>query len=85
MSRLDPSRVTLHRPIAVLACDSSATLEETLLLLRELDIHIKRVGPASIAFPREELPRIQRALHQSACFPRVIGAAPAPHDPADDA
>ena len=58
-----------------MSCDSATTLEETLLLLEHLDIHLERVGAAAIAFPARELSRVREALREQSCFPRVVGRA----------
>ncbi len=68
-----PSPTTLHLNVALMSCDSEATLEETLLMLRGLPLHIKRVGPAAIAFPVEEMPLVRQALESRQCFPRMVG------------
>jgi len=83
LSRFDPHKVTLHLNVAVLHCDSPVTLEETLLLLKDLALHIQRVGATSIAFPRAEFAVIERALHDHALFPRTIGKLPRPTEPSD--
>lgn len=73
MSRLDPSDLTFHVNVSVLHCDSLATLEETLLLLSALPLHVVRLGATSIAFPASEFHMVKRALHEQGRFPRTVG------------
>ncbi len=70
---------TLHLRVALLECDSAVTLEETLLLLQDPSLHLKRVGERAVAFPASELEQVRRALELRQCYPRVVGGAmPAP-------
>ena len=64
---------TLHRNVAMLVCDSAATLEETLLLLEDPRLNFRRVGATSIVFPARQMGLLQRALHAASCYPHVLG------------
>lgn len=66
---------TIHEGVALLECDSKATLEETLRHLEGLTLHARRVGPRGLVFPARALPAVTRALQAQQCFPRVVGEA----------
>ncbi len=66
---------TIHEGVALLECDSQATLEETLRHLEGLTIHARRAGPRALVFPSSELVSVARALHAQQCFPRIVGHA----------
>jgi hypothetical protein len=74
---------SLHLNVALMECDSEASLEEALLLLRDLSLHLHRVNLHTVAFPARELPLIRRALEARQCYPRVIGE-PTPNPPPEE-
>ncbi len=74
MSRIDPREAVLHKNVSVLHCDSHITLQETLLLLKDLPIHVRQVGAAAIAFPASEFELVRQALHKQGIFPPVEGS-----------
>lgn len=65
--------MSLHLHVSVLHCDSVATLEETLLHLAALDLHLVRLGAASVGFPATEFHAVRRALEAQSCYPRIVG------------
>jgi len=65
--------MSLHLHVSVLHCDSVATLEETLRHLSDLELHIVRLGAASIGFPATEFHAVRHALEAQACYPKIIG------------
>ena len=70
MSREKP---TIHEGVALLECDSRATLEEMIRHLAGLDLHPRRVGARGLVFPSTEVAVVVRALRSRECFPRVLG------------
>jgi hypothetical protein len=67
-------RPTIHKGLALLECDSRATLEEMMRHLEELGLHSRRVGARGLAFPASEVPQVVRALRSQQCFPRIVGS-----------
>jgi hypothetical protein len=72
---MSSQKPTIHEGVALLECDSQATLEETLRHLQGLTIHARRIGPRALVFPSGELSAVSRALHGQQCFPRIVGHA----------
>ena len=55
---------------------ADAGLQETLLLLSQLPIHLLRVGDCALAFPANEFHLVQGALLGEQLFPTVVGQLP---------
>lgn len=76
MNSTDPPGATLHTNVALLECDSGTTLEETLLLLADLPVHITRVSHTALAFPAAEFAQVRAALEARQRFPTIVGEVP---------
>jgi hypothetical protein len=66
----------LHVNVAMLECDTSMTLEETLLRLSTLPVHLQRVGDKALAFPAQEFHIVEQALLAEEVYPTVVGPLP---------
>ena len=56
-------------------CDEVSVLEETLKILGDMDLHIRRLGSRGFLVPADEMGRILDLLAQAGTFPRVVRAA----------
>jgi hypothetical protein len=57
----------------MLECDSAITLDETMLRLSILPIHLMRVGDKALAFPASEFHLVEQALLAEEVYPTVVG------------
>ncbi len=61
-------------------CEDTAILEETLLAIEPLDLHIRRLGDRGLLVPADEVDAIRRTLEQAGTFPRLVGSLPVTDD-----
>ncbi len=70
------SSLVVHRGVALVMCESSAILEET---LRALDssslsqLHMQRLGDRALAMPAYEVEIVRRALEERGIYPKIVG------------
>ncbi len=70
------SSLVIHRGVALVMCESSAVLEET---LRALDtaslskLHMQRLGDRALAMPAHEIEIVRRALEERGIYPKIVG------------
>ena len=63
----------IHRNVAVIACDTSGTLRETLHRLEDLDIDAVRVGDRHLVLPASQVNEVLAKMREHGQFPRLIG------------
>lgn len=70
------SSLVIHRGVALVMCESSAILEET---LRAVDasslsqLHMQRLGDRALAMPAHEIEIVRRALEERGIYPKIVG------------
>ena len=67
-----------HHPIALLQCDSAASLLEVLTLVDLSDIPHQKFGDRALALPAEHAHMIRDALREAGAFPRIVGEVQRP-------
>lgn len=77
------SGAVIHRQLAVIACDASGTLKETLARLGGLEIDAVCVGERHLVLPASQVRMVLACLNQHGQFPRLVGDENSLHDPAD--
>lgn len=75
MSRTTPGAI-IHRNLSVIACDTTATLQETMHHLADVDVELVRIGERHIALPSSHLDEVLDRLRATGQFPRLVGANP---------
>lgn len=85
------SSLVIHRGVALVMCESSAVLEET---LRAVDtsslsqLHMQRLGDRALAMPANEIEIVRRALEERGIYPKIVGtleeSAETPEDDDDE-
>lgn len=65
--------VVAHRHLALIWCDSSASLAEVMATVDFAEIPHQRFGERAVAVPAELAPRIHEALRATGAYPRVVG------------
>ncbi|TVR02916.1 MAG: hypothetical protein EA398_06690 [Deltaproteobacteria bacterium] len=75
MSRTTPGAI-IHRNLSIIACDTSATLQETLHHLADVEAELVRIGERHIALPSSHLDEVLSRLRATGQFPRLVGAPP---------
>ena len=70
------SPIFAHHPIALLRCDSAASLLEVLTLVELEDIPHQRFGDRALALPAKYAHVIRDALRKAGAFPRIVGEVP---------
>ncbi len=83
MSSAKPGAV-IHRNVAVIACDTSGTLQETLQRLGDLDVDAVQVGERHLILPARHVHHVLSRLKEHGQFPRLVGQAPTPSDEQQD-
>ena len=63
----------IHRQLAVIACDVSGTLKETLARLAGLEIDLVCVGDRHLVLPASQVKAVLSCLNQHGQFPRLVG------------
>ena len=66
--------LVIHRGLALMLCEDAAILEETLLAIEPLDLHIRRLGARALLVPVDQVEGILTTLHDEGTFPRVVGS-----------
>ena len=74
----------IHRGLALMLCEDTAILEETLRAIEELDLHIRRLGDRALLVPADEVEAIRQTLEQEGTFPRFVGSLRDSKDPTED-
>lgn len=72
MSSANPGAV-IHRNVAVIACDTPGTLQETLQRLGELDVDAVQVGERHLILPSQHVHHVLSRLKEHGQFPRLVG------------
>lgn len=72
MSSANPGAV-IHRNVAVIACDTPGTLQETLQRLGELDVDAVQVGERHLILPSQHVRHVLSRLKEHGQFPRLVG------------
>lgn len=73
--------VIAHRHLALILCDSAASLAELLTQVDLTDVPNQRYGDRGIALPAPFIDDIHDVLRANGTYPRVIGEI---HQPASD-
>lgn len=81
MSKLPP---VVHRNIALMLCDSSAVLTETLHQLVTEDIPFTRLGDRGFVAPAYHVDKIRQRLKEKAIYPAIIGEVVSKIDELED-
>lgn len=68
------SGAVIHRNVALIACDTPATLQETFRKLGELDVHAVPIGDRHVLLPAQLAETILGRLREHGQFPRLVGA-----------
>jgi len=63
----------IHRNVAVIACDTSSTLKETLVKLADLDIDAVCLGDRHLALPARQVGAVLAKMKELGQFPRLVG------------
>ena len=79
-ARADGGRVSgsafgavIHRNLSVIACDTPATLQETLHRIDDLAIDVVALGERHFVLPASQAPRVLERLREHGQFPRLVG------------
>lgn len=83
MSSANPGAV-IHRNVAVIACDTPGTLQETLQRLGELDVDAVQVGERHLILPSQHVRHVLSRLKEHGQFPRLVGKVRDAEDAASD-
>ena len=65
--------VVAHRHLALIWCDSSASLAEVLAVVDFSEIPHQRFGERAVAVPAEHAVAVRDALRATGAVPRVVG------------
>lgn len=67
------SGAVIHRNVALIACDTPATLQETFRKLGELEIHAVPIGDRHVLVPASLARTVLDRLKEHGQFPRLVG------------
>lgn len=81
MSRSIPGAV-IHKNVALIACDTPATLQETLHHIDDLDIDVVSIGDRHFMLPSSQAEVVLATLREHGQFPRLVGEPASPGAPA---
>ncbi len=84
LSRSTPGAI-IHRNVAVIACDTSATLQETVHRLQDLEVDAIAVGDRHLVLPATDIGRVLDRLKEHGQFPRLVGELEVPDSIATEA
>ncbi|MBA2664449.1 MAG: hypothetical protein H0U74_19335 [Bradymonadaceae bacterium] len=68
------SSLVVHRGVALMMCESSAILEETLLAVDTSELHVQRLSDRALAMPAHQIEIVRRALEGRGIYPKIVGA-----------
>jgi hypothetical protein len=74
VSRSSPGAV-IHKNVAVIACDTPATLQETLHRIDTLEIDVVSIGDRHFMLPASQAAAVLACLREHGQFPRLVGDA----------
>ncbi len=66
--------LVIHRGLALMLCEDTAILEETLRAIEPLDLHIRRLGDRALLVPADQIDGILETLESEGTFPRLVGS-----------
>ena len=72
LSSAKPGAV-IHRNVAVIACDTPGTLQETLQRLGDLKVDAVQVGERHLILPSQHVHFVLSRLKEHGQFPRLVG------------
>lgn len=72
LSSAKPGAV-IHRNVAVIACDTPGTLQETLQRLGDLQVDAVQVGERHLILPSQYVHLVLDRLKEHGQFPRLVG------------
>lgn len=84
MSRTNPGAV-IHKNVAIIACDTSVTLQETMKRIADLAVDAVAIGDRHLALPARDVRLLLDRLNEHGQFPRLVGELPADGDGVEDA
>lgn len=67
------SGAVIHRNVAVIACDTAATLAETSKKISELGLDLVMIGDRHIVIPARHIPDVLGRFKELGQFPRLLG------------
>jgi hypothetical protein len=67
------SGAVIHRNVAVIACDTAATLAETSKKIGELGLDLVMIGDRHIVIPARYIPMVLGRFKELGQFPRLLG------------
>ena len=76
--------VVAHRHLALVWCDSAASLAEVLTLVDLTSVPHQKFGERAIALPATEAAIVHEALRAAGAYPRVVGSVPTTVDTGED-
>lgn len=79
LSSAKPGAV-IHRNVAVIACDTPGTLQETLQRLGDLEVDAVQVGERHLILPAHSVHVVLDRLKEHGQFPRLVGEPRARED-----
>ena len=75
----------IHRNVALIACDTPATMEETLQKLGDLDVDAVPVGNRHVLLPSRWAGDVLAKLRQHGQFPKLVGTVgPSDEPPSEE-
>jgi hypothetical protein len=75
----------IHQNLSVIACDTSATLQETLHRIEELQLDVVSLGDRHFLLPASQIAQVLDCLRENGQFPRLVGEPfVEPEEPASD-
>jgi hypothetical protein len=70
---LSSSGAVIHRNVALIACDTAGTLQETLKKLGDLDVNAVAIGERHVILPASRASEVLDRLKEHGQFPRLVG------------
>lgn len=67
------SGAVIHRNVALIACDTSATLQETFRKLGDIGLHAVPIGDRHVLLPASMARAALDRLREHGQFPRLVG------------
>ncbi|MFT6397064.1 MAG: hypothetical protein ACJAYU_001810 [Bradymonadia bacterium] len=71
---LSSSGAVIHRNVALIACDTAGTLQETLKKLGDLDVNAVAIGERHVILPASRAASVLERLKEHGQFPRLVGS-----------